>query len=66
MQDKIAVGISMPRSIVKRLDNDRGDIPRSRYLIRILEKGYLDNRDTKKTLPNRRIETTELSKPSSL
>jgi len=54
----------MPRNIVKKLDNDRGDIPRSRYLIRILEKQYLEI-DLKKGLLNRRIETTQLSKPSS-
>jgi len=64
VQDKIAVGISMPRNIVKKLDNDRGDIPRSMYQIRILEKQYLEI-DLKKDLLNRRIETTQLSKPSS-
>ena len=54
----------MPRNIVKKLDNDRGDIPRSMYQIRILEKQYLEI-DLKKDLLNRRIETTQLSKPSS-
>ncbi|CAN5147328.1 hypothetical protein BH18THE2_BH18THE2_35790 [soil metagenome] len=38
MQRKIPVGISFPKDIVSKIDNERGDIPRSRYLLRIVEK----------------------------
>lgn len=41
MQDCIAVGISLPRNIISKIDSDRGDISRSKYLLRILEKTYL-------------------------
>jgi hypothetical protein len=40
MQNKIAVGISLPTKLMKKIDVDRGDIPRSRYVLRILEKQY--------------------------
>jgi hypothetical protein len=40
MQSNLALGISLPRQIIKQIDSDRGDVPRSRYLSRILEKQY--------------------------
>ena len=41
MQQSIAVGISLPRKIVERIDKDRQDVPRSRYVLRLLENSYL-------------------------
>ena len=41
VQDSIAVGISLPKSIISMIDTERGDIPRSQYLLRILEKTYV-------------------------
>lgn len=41
MQDSFAVGISLPKSLIKKIDDERGDIPRSRYVLRMLEKTYL-------------------------
>ena len=41
MQKSIAIGISLPKDIVLKIDTERGDVPRSRYLQRILEKTYL-------------------------
>ena len=41
MQKIIAVGISLPKKIVERIDNDRQDVPRSRYVLRLLENSYL-------------------------
>ena len=38
MHNCIAIGISLPKEIMKKIDTDRGDIPRSRYLLRILQK----------------------------
>jgi len=44
MQNYIAVGISLPRKIMKKIDVERGDISRSRYLLRLLERTYLQNK----------------------
>ena len=44
MQNYISVGISLPRKIMKKIDVERGDISRSRYLLRLLEKTYLPNK----------------------
>ncbi len=34
----ISVGISLPRHIVSKIDAKRGDVPRSRYILRILKQ----------------------------
>ena len=44
MQNYISVGISLPRKIMKKIDVERGDISRSRYLLRLLEKIYVQNK----------------------
>jgi hypothetical protein len=38
-----ATGLSLPVELMKVIDENRGDIPRSRYLLRILEKSYACN-----------------------
>jgi metal-responsive CopG/Arc/MetJ family transcriptional regulator len=43
MQSSIAVGISLPANIIKKIDTDRGDVSRSRYVLRIIEKTYIVN-----------------------
>jgi hypothetical protein len=49
MQSSIAVGISFPKDIISKIDAERGDIPRSRYLLRILEKAYvMENKESEK------------------
>jgi hypothetical protein len=40
MQSNIAVGISIPKEVLKHIDAKRGDVPRSKYLLRILERTY--------------------------
>jgi hypothetical protein len=40
MQYTIAVGISFPKKIMAKIDSERGDIPRSRFLLRLLEHRY--------------------------
>jgi hypothetical protein len=37
MDKTIKLGITLPKSIVLQIDNVRGDIPRSRYILRALE-----------------------------
>ena len=34
------IGLSISKIIVEKVDNDRGDIPRSRFIERILKKYY--------------------------
>ena len=34
------IGLSISKLIVEKVDNDRGDIPRSRFIERILKKYY--------------------------
>jgi metal-responsive CopG/Arc/MetJ family transcriptional regulator len=38
MEHKIPIGISLSEEIVYRIDEKRGDIPRSRYIQKALEK----------------------------
>lgn len=40
MQECIAVGISFPKEYLKKIDLDRGDISRSRFIVKFLEKTY--------------------------
>ena len=40
MRKCTARGISLPIEIMKKIDSERGDIPRSKYILRILEKKY--------------------------
>jgi hypothetical protein len=40
MQVSIAVGISLPSKIVEKIDSERGDVPRSRYVLKMIEKFY--------------------------
>jgi metal-responsive CopG/Arc/MetJ family transcriptional regulator len=32
--------INLPEKLVKKIDRERGDIPRSRFILRLLEKVY--------------------------
>lgn len=41
MQSCISVGISLPKKIMSHIDSERGDIPRSRFLLRMIE-GIID------------------------
>jgi len=40
MQNKIAMGISFPKKMIKTIDRERGDISRSRFVLRLLEQVY--------------------------
>ena len=41
------LGITLPKSMIQKIDQKRGDIPRSRYIRRAIEK-YLSSKDTDK------------------
>ena len=40
MLNSVSVGISLPEQIVKKIDKDRGDVSRSRFLLRLVEHAY--------------------------
>ncbi len=40
MQSSISVGISLPRKIMSEIDTERGDVSRSRFLLRLLEDKF--------------------------
>jgi len=44
MQCSIPIGISLPQDIVRKIDAQRGDVSRSRWVLRLLERIYLDQR----------------------
>jgi hypothetical protein len=41
LQKNKPTGFSLPSELIQRIDAERGDIPRSRFLLRILERSYL-------------------------
>ena len=40
MQDSVPVGVSLPKKLMARIDMERGDVNRSRFLLRLVEKAY--------------------------
>jgi metal-responsive CopG/Arc/MetJ family transcriptional regulator len=42
----VKLGITLPKSIIQKIDHQRGDIPRSRYIRRAVER-YLGNSSSK-------------------
>ena len=42
-KDYIISGISIPKRILLKIDKDRGLIPRSRYLLKLIEIAYNSN-----------------------
>jgi metal-responsive CopG/Arc/MetJ family transcriptional regulator len=42
----VKLGITLTKSIIQKFDNKRGDIPRSRYILRAIER-YLGNNNSK-------------------
>jgi metal-responsive CopG/Arc/MetJ family transcriptional regulator len=45
MVKSIPVGISIPENILEQIDKDRKDVPRSRYLLRVLERSYSNQKE---------------------
>ena len=41
-----SAGISIPRNLLSKIDKDRGDISRSRYIVRIIERVYFRKGET--------------------
>jgi len=48
IQESIAVGISLPKKIMSQIDSERGDVSRSRFLLRLIERqSTVSNVETK-------------------
>ncbi len=45
-ENKISVGISLPTEFLKQIDEERGDIPRSRYITKLLKTLYPINKSS--------------------
>lgn len=58
MQDYISTGISFRKEIIYKIDAERGDVPRSKYLGRILERYYYLIQEPQK---NKKNDTLDLS-----
>jgi metal-responsive CopG/Arc/MetJ family transcriptional regulator len=43
MQKSVAVGVSLTKEILSKTDIERGDVSRSRYIQRLIEKDVCDN-----------------------
>ena len=56
------IGISLPKDIIKKIDIERQDIPRSKYLLRIIEKLY-QKKETNET--NDSLDSSSLKQVSS-
>jgi len=49
MKNYISTGLSLPTSWMRKIDSERGDISRSRYLLRLLERAHnLEEKRAKK------------------
>jgi metal-responsive CopG/Arc/MetJ family transcriptional regulator len=49
MDMTVKLGITLPKSILQKIDTKRGDIPRSRYIRRAIES-YLGNSSSSKDI----------------
>jgi len=47
MDMTVKLGITLPKSMIQKIDQKRGDIPRSRYIRRAIER-YLSSKDIDK------------------
>lgn len=42
------IGISLPKNIITEIDSLRGDIPRSKFILRLIEAGFKSREKLKK------------------
>ena len=46
-----STGLSIPNELLTRIDSERGDIPRSRFLLRLIERAYRDEQGNMEVQP---------------
>ena len=49
MDMTVKLGITLPKSMIQKIDQKRGDIPRSRYIRRAIERYLGSSKDIDKT-----------------
>jgi hypothetical protein len=54
MITNLPIAISWPKDLISKIDFQRGDIPRSKYLLRIIEKAFenIDDQNDEKIKNN--------------
>jgi hypothetical protein len=62
MQQRVPVGISMPRKFIIWIDSERGDVPRSRYIQKLIETGIVGRQKEKEKL---KVSATSQDDPST-
>jgi metal-responsive CopG/Arc/MetJ family transcriptional regulator len=45
--ENITISISIPKSIVKVIDSNRGDVNRSRFILRLIESKFYEVEESK-------------------
>ena len=65
MQNTICVGLSLPKEILKKIDKERQDIPRSKYVLRIIERLYLQDCKENKNCCYDSLDSSSLKPASS-
>jgi hypothetical protein len=53
MDKTVKLGITLPKSIILKIDKKRGDIPRSRYILRSIENYLSSSSSSSKDTDNR-------------
>jgi metal-responsive CopG/Arc/MetJ family transcriptional regulator len=43
MQKSVAIGVSLTKEILAKIDIERGDVSRSRYILRLIERNVSGN-----------------------
>jgi hypothetical protein len=50
LKNSYPIGISLPKEGIKKIDMERLDIPRSRYILRLIENVYQQQEQKSQTL----------------
>jgi len=45
MRKNAQTGISLPIELMQKIDQERGDIPRSKFIFRLIQSAYLVNQN---------------------
>jgi metal-responsive CopG/Arc/MetJ family transcriptional regulator len=62
MDMTVKLGITLPKSIIQKIDQRRGDIPRSRYIRRAVERYLGSNSKDIDSIGNKAVAETKKSR----
>ena len=72
MQNYITAGLSLPKDILLKIDKERGDIPRSKYILRILQRMFanagtpVNHNVTDRDSSHKKLDYKDLSRESEI